>query len=106
MNAALIGFSRRETEALIPEIERFAEIGDFIRQPVKTYSSGMYGRLAFSIAISASPPILIIDGALAVSDAPFQHRCTRRIRKIQENGVTIFFLSYNHWPRAAVCSHA
>ena len=69
MNAALIGFSRSETEALIPEIERFAEIGQFINQPVKTYSSGMYVRLAFSIAISASPRILIIDEALAVGDA-------------------------------------
>src|SRR5262245_23257792 len=76
MNAALIGFSRSETEALIPDIERFAEIGDFIRQPVKTYSSGMYVRLAFSIAISANPQILIIDEALAVGDAVFQHRCT------------------------------
>src|SRR5262247_596194 len=63
MNAALIGFSRRETENLIPEIERFAEIGEFIHQPVKTYSSGMYVRLAFSIAISASPDILIVDEA-------------------------------------------
>src|SRR5216117_2455245 len=69
MNAALLGFSRRETERLLPEIERFAEIGDFIHQPVKTYSSGMYVRLAFAIAISASPRILIIDEALAVGDA-------------------------------------
>src|SRR6195256_2842196 len=61
MNASLIGFSRSETESLIPEIERFAEIGPFVHQPVKTYSSGMYVRLAFSIAISASPRILIID---------------------------------------------
>src|SRR5919202_1305911 len=61
MNAALMGFSRSETEKLLPEIERFAEIGSFIHQPVKTYSSGMYVRLAFSIAISASPDILIVD---------------------------------------------
>ncbi|MFZ0750072.1 MAG: ABC transporter ATP-binding protein, partial [Pyrinomonadaceae bacterium] len=83
MNASLMGFSRAQTEALLPEIERFAEIGDFIHQPVKTYSSGMYVRLAFSIAISAAPDILIIDEALAVGDAIFQHRCIRRIKEMQ-----------------------
>jgi lipopolysaccharide transport system ATP-binding protein len=106
MNAALIGFSRSETEALIPEIERFAEIGDFIRQPVKTYSSGMYVRLAFSIAISAAPRILIIDEALAVGDAVFQHRCMRRIREMQESGVTIFFVSHDPGAVRALCSRA
>jgi ABC-type polysaccharide/polyol phosphate transport system ATPase subunit len=84
MNASLMGFSRRQTEALLPEIERFAEIGPFIHQPVKTYSSGMYVRLAFSVAISAAPHILIIDEALAVGDAVFQHRCTRRIKDAGE----------------------
>src|SRR5262244_3355301 len=93
MNASLLGFSRKETEALLPEIERFAEIGQFIHQPVKTYSSGMYVRLAFSIAIAASPDILIIDEALAVGDAVFQHRCIRRLKQMQESGVTIFFVS-------------
>src|SRR5499433_2495853 len=93
MNASLMGFSRKETEALLPEIERFAEIGQFIHQPVKTYSSGMYVRLAFSIAIAASPDILIIDEALAVGDAVFQHRCIRRLKQMQESGVTIFFVS-------------
>jgi len=106
MNAALIGFSRSETESLIPEIERFAEIGPFIHQPVKTYSSGMYVRLAFSIAISASPRILIIDEALAVGDAVFQHRCTRRIREMQETGVTIFFVSHDPGAVRALCSRA
>jgi len=106
MNAALIGFSRSETENLIPEIERFAEIGPFLHQPVKTYSSGMYVRLAFSIAISASPRILIIDEALAVGDAVFQHRCTRRIREMQESGVTIFFVSHDPGAVRALCSRA
>jgi lipopolysaccharide transport system ATP-binding protein len=106
MNASLIGFSRSETESLIPEIERFAEIGPFIHQPVKTYSSGMYVRLAFSIAISASPRILIIDEALAVGDAVFQHRCTRRIREMQESGVTIFFVSHDPGAVRALCSRA
>ena len=106
MNAALIGFSHSETETLIPEIERFAEIGPFIHQPVKTYSSGMYVRLAFSIAISARPRILIIDEALAVGDAVFQHRCTRRIREMQESGVTIFFVSHDPGAVRALCSRA
>ena len=106
MNASLMGFSRRETEALLPEIERFAEIGQFIHQPVKTYSSGMYVRLAFAIAISASPDILIIDEALAVGDAIFQHRCMRRVKQMQESGVTIFFVSHEPGAVRALCSRA
>ena len=106
MNAALMGFSRSETEALLPEIERFAEIGPFIHQPVKTYSSGMYVRLAFSVAISASPQILIIDEALAVGDAVFQHRCMRRLKEMQESGVTIFFVSHDLASVRALCSRA
>ena len=106
MNAALMGFSRSETEALLPEIERFAEIGPFIHQPVKTYSSGMYVRLAFSVAISASPQILIIDEALSVGDAVFQHRCMRRLKEMQESGVTIFFVSHDLGAIRALCSQA
>ncbi|HVG33005.1 MAG TPA: ABC transporter ATP-binding protein [Pyrinomonadaceae bacterium] len=106
MNAALLGYSRRETEALLPEIERFAEIGAFIHQPVKTYSSGMYVRLAFSIAVSTAPQILIIDEALAVGDAVFQHRCTRRIKEMQESGVTILFVSHDPGAIRALCSRA
>jgi len=106
MNASLMGFSRRETDALIPEIERFAEIGQFIHQPVKTYSSGMYVRLAFSIAISASPDILIVDEALAVGDAIFQHRCMRRLKEMQQNGITILFVSHDPAAIRALCSRA
>ena len=84
MNAALMGLSKSETESLLPEIASFAEIGDFIYQPLKTYSSGMYIRLAFAAAIAVAPQILIIDEALAVGDAVFQHRCTRRIKEMQE----------------------
>ena len=106
MNASLMGFSRDQTETLLPEIERFAEIGDFIHQPVKTYSSGMYVRLAFSIAISAAPDILIIDEALAVGDAIFQHRCMRRLKEMQDRGVTIFFVSHEPGAVRALCSRA
>jgi lipopolysaccharide transport system ATP-binding protein len=106
LNASLMGFSRAQTEALLPEIERFAEIGDFIHQPVKTYSSGMYVRLAFSIAISAAPDILIVDEALAVGDAIFHHRCTRRLNEMQEAGVTVLFVSHDAAAVRALCSRA
>ncbi len=104
MNASLMGFSRRETEELLPRIERFAEIGDFIHQPVKSYSSGMYVRLAFATAISTEPQILIIDEALSVGDALFQHRCLRRIKQMQESGTTILFVSHDPTAVKALCS--
>jgi ABC-type polysaccharide/polyol phosphate transport system ATPase subunit len=106
MSASLMGFSRAETEGMLPEIERFAEIGDFIYQPVKTYSSGMYVRLAFATAISAMPQILIIDEALAVGDTVFQHRCMRRLREMQESGMTILFVSHDPGAIRALCSRA
>src|SRR6476660_9614757 len=106
MNASLMGFSNAETEQLLPEIANFAEIGNFIYQPLKTYSSGMYIRLAFAAAIAVSPQILIIDEALAVGDAVFQHRCTRRIKEMQENGTTILFVSHDPGAVRALCSRA
>src|ERR1700730_684903 len=106
MNAALIGFSRAETQMLLPDIERFAEIGDFIHQPVKTYSSGMYVRLAFATAVATDPQILIIDEALSVGDAVFQHRCLRRIKQMQESGTTILFCSHDPSAVKALCSRA
>lgn len=106
MNATLMGFNRREIERLFPEIERFAEIGNFIHQPVKTYSSGMYVRLAFAIAASVEPDILVVDEALAVGDAVFQHRCLRRINELQERGCTILFVSHDLAAVRALCSRA
>ena len=106
MNTALLGISKNETEQLLPEIANFAEIGDFLYQPVKTYSSGMYVRLAFATAIAVSPQILIIDEALAVGDAVFQHRCTRRIKEMQENGTTILFVSHDPGAIRALCTRA
>jgi len=106
MSAALMGFSRAETESLLPEIERFAEIGEFIHQPVKTYSSGMYVRLAFATAVATEPQILIIDEALSVGDALFQHRCLRRIKQMQENGATILFVSHDPSAVKALCARA
>jgi lipopolysaccharide transport system ATP-binding protein len=106
MSASLMGFSRAETKAMVPEIERFAEIGDFVYQPVKTYSSGMYLRLAFATAINSMPQILIVDEALAVGDAVFQHRCMRRLRDMQESGITILFVSHDPSAIRALCSRA
>jgi lipopolysaccharide transport system ATP-binding protein len=106
MNASLMGLSKAETERLLPEIASFAEIGDFIYQPLKTYSSGMYVRLAFATAIATSPQILIVDEALAVGDAVFQHRCMRRIKEMQENGTTILFVSHDPAAVRALCNRA
>src|SRR5437868_10135100 len=106
MNAALMGFSRRETERLFPAVERFAEIGPFIYQPVKTYSSGMFVRLAFAVAASVEPDVLVIDEALAVGDAVFQHRCLRRIKELQERGATVLFVSHDAAAVLALCTRA
>jgi ABC-type polysaccharide/polyol phosphate transport system ATPase subunit len=105
-NAALMGFSRSEAAARLPEIERFAEIGEFIHQPVKTYSSGMYVRLAFAIAVNVDPDILIVDEALSVGDTIFQHRCVRRIKEMQERGTTVLFVSHEPTLVRALCSRA
>src|SRR5437764_15141462 len=106
MNASLLGLSRRETDALFPQIERFAEIGDFLYQPVKTYSSGMFVRLAFAVAASVEPDILVIDEALAVGDAVFQHRCLRRIKELQARGTTVLFVSHDAAAVLALCARA
>src|ERR1041385_3793309 len=106
MNASLMGLSKSDTERLLPEIASFAEIGDFIYQPLKTYSSGMYVRLAFATAIACSPQLLIIDEALSVGDAVFQHRCTPRIKEMQEDGTTILFVSHDPGAIRALCSRA
>jgi len=106
MNASLLGLSRRETDVLFPHIERFAEIGPFLYQPVKTYSSGMYVRLAFAIAASVEPEILLVDESLAVGDSVFQHRCLRRIQDLQERGTTVLFVSHDLAAVRALCSRA
>lgn len=93
--ASILGFSRREIDRRYREIEDFAEIGDFIRQPVKTYSSGMVVRLAFAVAITVDPEILLVDEALAVGDAYFRHRCMRKVHELQSRGVTIVFVSHS-----------
>jgi lipopolysaccharide transport system ATP-binding protein len=94
MNAAILGLSRREIDAKFSQIEEFAEIGEFIDQPVKTYSSGMAVRLAFSVAIHVEPEILLVDEALSVGDIYFRQRCMRKVHEMRDAGVTILFVSH------------
>src|SRR2546425_4187567 len=93
--ASILGFTDAQTRERIPSIERFAEIGDFVDRPVKTYSSGMFVRLAFAVAIHMDPDVLIVDEALSVGDIFFQQRCIRRIQQLKRQGVTIVFVSHD-----------
>lgn len=94
VNAAILGLSRREIDAKFRPIEEFAEIGEFIDQPVKTYSSGMSVRLAFAVAIHVDPEILLVDEALSVGDIYFRQRCMRKVHEMRAAGVTILFVSH------------
>lgn len=94
VNAAILGLSRKEIDAKFRQIEEFAEIGEFIDQPVKTYSSGMAVRLAFAVAIHVDPEILLVDEALAVGDIYFRQRCLRKVHELRGRGVTIMFVSH------------
>lgn len=94
LNGAILGISKSEMDNRFNDIIEFADIGNFIDQPVKTYSSGMYIRLAFSIAINVEADILIVDEALAVGDTKFQIKCIEKMREIKENGTTILFVSH------------
>ncbi len=106
INGAIMGFNQAEMEERFPRICAFAEIGNFIDQPVKTYSSGMYVRLAFATAINVDPDILLVDEALSVGDAVFQYRCMRRIQELRDQGVTIFFVSHDLSAIKSLCDHA
>ncbi|MCB9481223.1 MAG: ABC transporter ATP-binding protein [Desulfobacteraceae bacterium] len=93
-NGAVLGYTKKEMEEKIDDIIKFAEIGEFIHQKVKTYSSGMFVRLAFSVAISINPDILIVDEALSVGDELFQRKCFSRIRELKKKGTTIIIVSH------------
>lgn len=105
-NGRLLGLSHQEIEAKFDEIAGFADIGDFIDQPVKTYSSGMFVRLAFAVAVNVDPEVLIVDEALAVGDVVFQHRCMRRMRSMMDSGVTTLFVSHDPGAIKTLCNWA
>lgn len=103
---SIMGYTRTQIERLLPDIIAFAEIGAYIDQPVKTYSSGMYVRLAFAVASSVEPDILIIDEALAVGDMRFQARCMSRIRSFRDSGKTLLFVSHDPGAVKSLCQRA
>ena len=104
LNAAILGMTRSEIDARLPDIIAFAELAEFIDEPVKTYSSGMFVRLAFAVAIHVSPDILIIDEALAVGDLAFRNKCIERIQKLMTSGVTILFVTHDISTLQLLCS--
>lgn len=95
MQGAIQGFSRQQMDERFDEIAAFADIGEYIDQPVKTYSSGMFVRLAFAVAVSVEPDILLVDEALAVGDGQFQKRCHGRIAQLRQNGMTLVIVSHD-----------
>ena len=106
LNAALLGLSEKKAREAFPEIVEYSEIGHFICQPVRTYSSGMILRLAFSVAIHADPQILLIDEVLSVGDAKFTEKCYRKIQDLLEAGVTLLCVSHSPAAVFALCRRA
>lgn len=106
LNGSLMGYSDIEMDSKVNSIIEFADIGDFINQPVKMYSSGMFARLAFAVNIAVEPDILIVDEALAVGDFMFQHKCIMRMKDLQKKGTTILFVSHSMQQIISTCSRA
>jgi lipopolysaccharide transport system ATP-binding protein len=106
LNGAIMGIPHKEMARLLPEIEAFADIGEFFDQPVKTYSSGMFVRVAFAAAIHVNPDVLVVDEALSVGDARFQQKCLSQIEKIRANGTAILFVSHSLETITSICSRA
>ncbi|HKR62585.1 MAG TPA: ABC transporter ATP-binding protein [Thermoanaerobaculia bacterium] len=106
LNAAILGLSHAEARERLPAILEFSELGSFVDRPVKTYSSGMYMRLAFSVAVNVDPDILVIDEALAVGDGHFQKKCIDKIREFHEQGKTILFCSHGLYYISSICRRA
>lgn len=105
-NAQMLGLSRREVEAKFDQIAAFADIGEFLDEPVKTYSSGMFVRLAFAVAIHSDPDILVVDEALSVGDEAFQRKCFAKIHAVRDAGGTILFVSHGASTIIELCDRA
>ena len=105
-NARFIGLTDDEIDERMPAIEAFSEIGDFLDRPLRTYSTGMHVRLAFSVAASVSPDVLVVDEVLAVGDMYFQQKCISRIREFRDRGVTILFVSHDPGAVKSLCDRA
>jgi lipopolysaccharide transport system ATP-binding protein len=103
MNGQILGLSRQSIDAKLPAIEAFADIGDFIHQPVKTYSSGMFARLAFAVSVHVDPDVLIVDEALSVGDSWFQHKSMAKMRELMSHGCTVLFVSHSIDSVRALC---
>jgi ABC-2 type transport system ATP-binding protein len=106
LNATLLGHTRREIVRKIPEILDFAEIGEFIQAPLRTYSSGMVARLGFSVATAWLPDILVLDEVLSVGDAAFALKCTERMRTFRESGATVLLVSHSIETVQSLCQRA
>ncbi len=106
MYGSIMGFRQREIAERLPSVEAFAQIGEFIDQPVKTYSSGMLVRLAFSVIVHVEPTILIVDEAISVGDMLFQKRCMERMETLRRRGCTILFVSHDIITVQSICDHA
>src|SRR5690348_18487288 len=106
INSAIVGIPEAEARARMQQVIEFSELGDVIDRPVKTYSSGMYVRLAFSAAIHVSPDILVVDEALAVGDEAFQRKCFARIDRIRKDGATVLFVSHAAGTVTDLCNRA
>ncbi len=106
MNGAILGLDTREMDKRFDRVAAFAEIGDFIDQPVKTYSSGMFMRLAFAVAVNVDPDILLVDEALAVGDLIFQHRCMHRMNSLRDSGKTTVFVTHDLEAITKFCDRA
>ncbi|BDV30029.1 ABC transporter ATP-binding protein [Microbacterium terricola] len=104
LNAAILGMTEKETKARFDEIVAFSEIGDFIDQEVKHYSSGMFMRLAFSVAIHVELDVLLVDEVLAVGDAPFRAKCNAKLKELAQRGVTMMVVSHSKSQVKQLCS--
>jgi ABC-type polysaccharide/polyol phosphate transport system ATPase subunit len=106
LNGSLLGIYPEEMETRLPAILEFSELGDFIDKPVKTYSSGMFVRLAFSVAVHVEPEVLLVDEALSVGDAAFQYKCMERIRVLRSRGMSILFVTHDTGAVRKICDRA